>query len=437
MIRFLTILSLVVFTALPARASVDIVPVTSPGGIKAWLVEDHSIPFMALEIRFQGGTSLDAAGKRGATYLMTGLLEEGSGEMDAIAFAQRTEGLAANFDFDAFDDGVSISARVLTENRAEAMAHLRAALVAPSFPVDAVERVRAQIQSIIAGDAKDPDDIASATFDALAFGDHPYASKREGTAESVALLSRDDLIAAHQGALALDRVFVGATGDITAEELGLMLDELLGDLPETGASMPGQATYTLDGGVTVVPFDTPQSVAIFGHKGMVRDDPDFIAAFVLNSVVGGSGFASRLMSEVREERGLTYGIGSFLVPLDRAELYLGQFSSDNSRISEAIEVIRDQWQDIATNGITQSELDAAKTYLTGAYPLRFDGNGRIANILVGMQMDDLGLDYIPTRNDKVNAVTLEVINEVATRLLQPENLHFVVVGQPEGVENTN
>ncbi|MFT4619158.1 MAG: zinc protease, partial [Polaromonas sp.] len=275
------------------------------------------------------------------------------------------------------------------------------------------------------------------TFDALAFGDHPYASKREGTAESVALLSRDDLIAAHQGALALDRVFVGATGDITAEELGLMLDELLGDLPETGASMPSQATYALDGGVTVVPFDTPQSVAIFGHKGMVRDDPDFIAAFVLNSVVGGSGFASRLMSEVREERGLTYGIGSFLVPLDRAELYLGQFSSDNSRISEAIEVIRDQWQDIATNGITQSELDAAKTYLTGAYPLRFDGNGRIANILVGMQMDDLGLDYIPTRNDKVNAVTLEVINEVATRLLQPENLHFVVVGQPEGVENTN
>ncbi len=437
MIRFLTILSLVVFTALPARATVDIIPVTSPGGIKAWLVEDHSIPFMALEIRFQGGTSLDAPGKRGATYLMTGLLEEGTGEMDAIAFAQRSEALAASFDFDAFDDGISISARALTENRAEAMALLRGALVAPSFPDDAVERVRAQIQSIIASDANDPEDIASATFDALAFGDHPYASKREGTAETVAALTRDDLIAAHQNALALDRVFVGATGDITAEELGLLLDDLLGGLPAKGAPMPDQANYALDGGVTVVPFDTPQSVAIFGHKGMVRDDPDFIPAFVLNSIVGGSGFASRLMSEVREERGLTYGIGSFLLPLDRAELYLGQFSSDNARISQAIEVIRDQWSDIATNGVTQAELDAAKTYLTGAYPLRFDGNGRIANILVGMQMDDLGLDYIPTRNDKVNAVTLDKINEVATRLLQPENLHFVVVGQPEGVENTN
>lgn len=437
MIRFLTILSLVLFTALPARATVDIVPVTSPGGIKAWLVEDPSIPFLSLEIRFQGGTSLDAPGKRGATYLMTGLLEEGTGDMDAIAFAQAQEALAASFEYQSFDDGISISARMLSENRDEAIALLRGALVAPSFPQDAVDRVRSQVLAGIAGDAQDPEDIASATFDALAFGDHPYGSKREGTAESVSALTRDDIVAAHQGALARDRIFVGASGDITAAELGLLLDALLGDLPETGAPMPERAEYALEGGATVVPFDTPQSVAVFGHKGMVRDDPDFIPAFVLNSIVGGSGFASRLMSEVREERGLTYGIGSFLVPLDHGELYLGQFSSDNSRISEAIEVIRDQWSDIASNGVTQAELDAAKTYLTGAYPLRFDGNGRIANILVGMQMDDLGLDYIPTRNDKVNAVTLEQINQVAARLLQPENLHFVVVGQPEGVENTN
>ncbi len=437
MIRFLTVLGLTLLAALPARATVDIIPVTSPGGIKAWLVEDNSIPFLSLEIRFQGGASLDAPGKRGATYLMTGLLEEGTGDLDSIGFAQRTEALAADFDFDAYDDAVSVSARVLTENRDAAIAHLRGALVAPSFSAEAIERVRAQVVSILESDAQDPEDIASSRFDELAFGDHPYGSKREGSLDSVAALTRDDLVAAHQGALALDRVYVGAAGDISAEELGLLLDALLGDLPATGAPMPERATYALEGGITVVPFDTPQSVAVFGHQGMLRDDPDFIPAFILNSVVGGSGFASRLMSEVREARGLTYGIGSFLLPLDHAELYLGQFSSENARIAQAIEVIRDQWADIATNGITQAELDAAKTYLTGAYPLRFDGNGRIANILVGMQMDDLGLDYIPTRNDKVNAVTLEQINAVAARLLQPENLHFVVVGQPEGLETTN
>ena len=437
MIRVLSLVVLGVLAALPARATVDIVPVTSPGGIEAWLVEDPSIPFLSIEIRFQGGASLDAPDKRGATYLMMGMLNEGTGDLDAIGFAKATEALAADFSFEAFDDAVSISAQVLSENRAEAMALLRSALVAPRFPQDALERVRAQVQSILEADAKDPEDIAGATFDALAFGAHPYATKREGTPDSVAALTRDDLIAAHRAVFARDRVFVGASGDITAAELGALLDELLGDLPAEGAPMPTRAPFALSGGVTVVPFDSPQSVALFGHAGMKRDHPDFIAAFVLNSVVGGSGFASRLMSEVREARGLTYGIGSFLLPLDHAELYMGQFSSDNARIAEAIEVVRAQWTDIATNGITQAELDAAKTYLTGAYPLRFDGNGRIANILVGMQMDQLGLDYIPTRNDKINAVTLEQINRVAATLLQPAALHFVVVGQPVGLETTN
>jgi zinc protease len=437
MIRFISVLGLALFAALPARATVDIVPVTSPGGITAWLVEDHSIPFVSLEIRFRGGASLDLLGKRGATYLMTGLLEEGTGNMDAIAYAQRLEELAASFEFEVYDDALSISARMLTENRDEAVAHLRGAVVAPSFPEDAIERVRAQVQSIILGDANDPEDIASATFDQIAWGDHPYSSKREGTSASLAGLTRDDLIAAHQGALALDRVYVGASGDITGEELGLLLDTLLGGLPAEGAPMPDRADYAMSGGVSVVDFETPQSVVVFGHQGIFRDDPDYIAAFILNSVVGGSGFASRLMTEVREERGLTYGIGSYLLPLDHGELYLGQFSSDNARVADAINVVRDQWMDIAENGITQDELEAAKTYLTGAYPLRFDGNGRIANIMVGMQMSDLGTDYIPARNDKVNAVTLDEIRTIAARLLQPENLHFVVVGKPEGLEATN
>ena len=437
MIRFISVLGLALFAALPARATVDIVPETSPGGITAWLVEDHSIPFVSLEIRFRGGASLDLLGKRGATYLMTGLLEEGTGNMDAIAYAQRLEELAASFEFEAYDDAISISAQMLTENRDDAIAHLRGAVVSPSFSEDAIERVRAQVQSIIMGDANDPEDIASATFNQLAWGNHPYGSKREGTAESLAGLTRDDLIAAHQGALALDRVYVGASGDITGEELGLLLDTLLGGLPAEGAPMPDRADYALSGGVSVVDFETPQSVVVFGHQGIFRDDPDYIPAFILNSVVGGSGFASRLMTEVREERGLTYGIGSYLLPLDHGELYLGQFSSDNERVADAIEVVRDQWVDIAENGITQDELEAAKTYLTGAYPLRFDGNGRIANIMVGMQMSDLGTDYIPTRNDKVNAVTLDEIRTIAARLLQPENLHFVVVGKPEGLETTN
>lgn len=423
--------------ALPLRASVEVQEVVSPGGLTAWLVEDDSIPFTALEIRFSGGAALDPAGKRGAANLMTGLLEEGAGDFDARGYAERSEALAASFDFDIFDDALSVSARFLTENRDEAVEHLRLALQEPRFDEEAIERVRAQVLSIIASDLKDPEAIAATRFDELAFPDHPYGSAKDGTAETVGALTREDLIAAHRATLVRDRVFIGAAGDITPEELGALLDTLLGDLPEADQPLPPKAEYALKGGTTVVPFATPQSVARFGHEGIARDDPEFFAAYVMNEILGGGGFGSRLMEEVRVKRGLTYGIGSYLLPLDSAALYLGQFSSDNSRISDAIEVIRAEWQDVAENGVTPEQLEAAKIYLTGAYPLRFDGNGRIASILVGMQQDELGIDYMETRNDNVRAVSVEDIKRVADRLLDPDGLHFVIVGEPEGLPNSN
>ncbi|WP_425084896.1 M16 family metallopeptidase [Ruegeria profundi] len=429
---FATLIAFVI--ALPAWAEIEIEEVTSPGGITAWLVEDHSIPFAALELRFRGGTSLDDPDKRGAVYLMSGLIEEGAGDMDARTYARELESLAASFNYNAGDDSVSISARFLTENRGEVIDLLRTTLLEPRFDEDAVERVKAQILSGLRSDQTDPNDIAGRSFAAMAYGDHPYGSEGKGTLETVAALTRDDVVTAYESVFAKDRLYVGAVGDITAEELGVLLDTLLLDLPETGKPIPERAEVQIEGGVSVVEFDTPQSVALFSQKGIDRDDPDFFAAFVLNHILGGGGFESRLMQEVREKRGLTYGVYSYLAPKDLASVYLGSVSSSNDRIAEAVEVIRDEWARAASEGVTQKELDDAKTYLTGAYPLRFDGNGRIAGIMVGMQMQGLPIDYIATRNDKVNAVTLDEINRVASELLDPEGLHFTIVGKPEGVD---
>ena len=432
----LALLAAWMVAAVPAWAEIEIKDVTSPGGVHAWLVEEHSIPFVALEIRFRGGTSLDAEGKRGAVNLMTGLIEEGAGDMDARAFARAQESLAASFSFGAGDDSVSVSAQFLTENRDRAIDLLRTALHRPRFDQDALERVRAQVMSGLMSDAKDPGTIAGQTFAKIAYGDHPYGSDGKGTLQSVAALSREDIVAAHRGVFARDRLYVGAVGDITAEELGMMLDDLLSGLPATGAPFPGKADVTIPGGVRVVEFDTPQSVAVFGQKGIERHDDDFFAAYVMNQILGAGGFESRLMQEVREKRGLTYGVYSYLVPRDLAAVYMGNVASANDRIAEAISVIRDEWARMAAGGVTEKELEDAKTYLTGAYPLRFDGNSRIAGILVGMQMDELPIDYIATRNDKVNAVTLADIRRVAAELLDPEGLLFVVVGRPEGLEGT-
>jgi zinc protease len=423
----------VLLLAAPVRAEIPIQEVTSPGGITAWLVEDHNIPFTALEIQFKGGTSLEAKDKRGVVNLMTATLEEGAGELDSRGFAEARDALAASFSFDSGADSVGVSAKFLTENRDQAIDLLRAALVNPRFDQDAVDRVREQVLSNLRSNEKDPGTIASEKFDALAFGDHPYATTGDGTIATVTALTRDDVVAAHKAALARDRVFVSASGDITAEELGVLLDHLLGDLPATGAPQPGSAEWLLPPGVTVVDFPTPQSTVFFGQQGIPRDDPDFFAAFVLNEVIGGGRFTARLMSEVREKRGLTYGIGTYLVSMEHADMLLGQFSASNDKVAEAIKVVQAEWGRIVSEGVTPEELEATKTYLTGSYPLRFDGNGPIASILVGMQMDGMPIDYVTTRNAKVEAVTMEDIKRVAARLFRPETLQFVVVGQPEGL----
>ncbi len=440
--RFLTPLVAAPFLAImafavPAQATVDIQPVASPNGIEAWLVEDTSIPFVAIDLWFNGGGSLDAADTRGAVHLMTALLEEGAADRDAAEFAAELEGLAASFSFDVFRDEVVISIEMLTQNRNEVLALLRDVLVNPRFDDTAVERVRGQVVSSIQGDAIDPDSIASQTFSAMAFGDHPYGSSLQGSLETVAALTRDDLVAAHRQALVRDRVSVGVTGDMTAEDLGPILDALLGDLPLSDQPLPGLADVTLDAGVTVIDFDTPQSSVYFGHEGLRRDDPDFFAGFVLNQVLGAGGYRSRLMAEVREARGLTYGISTWLGLSKGAPMMQGGFSSSNTLVAEAIEVVQAEWAEMAANGITQAELDAAQRYMTGAYPLRFDGNGNIASTLAAMQSDDMAIDYIATRNDNVLAVTLEDIQRVAERLVRPDNLRFVVVGQPEGLDASN
>lgn len=421
--------------ALPLKAqAIDIQSVTSPGGITAWLVEEQSIPLAAIELRFMGGANEDEPGQRGVTNLMVGLLEEGAAERDARAFAEAAETLASRMSFDAGADGVSVGLEFLTENRDESVALLRDALVAPRFDADAVERVREQVLAGLAAAESDPQEIAQRTLAGLSYPGHPYGTPIEGRPETVAALDMADLRAAHARALTRDRVLVGVTGDITAEELGPLLDTLLGDLPEhAGAEVP-QAEDALPGGVTIVDFPSPQSVVLFGHEGIPFDDPDYFPAFVLNHVLGGSGFSSRLMTEVREERGLTYGIGTFLAPRELGAQILGQFASSNATVAEAIGLVRAQWDALSREGVSAEELAQAKTFLTGAYPLRFDGNRNIAGILVGMQENGLPIDYADTRNARVEAVTAEDVARVAERVLRPDDLHFVVVGQPEGVE---
>lgn len=420
--------------AVPAQA-IDIQEVTSPGGIKAWLVEDHSIPFVSLSLDFKGGASLDDPNKRGAINLMTATLEEGAGKRNATEFAQALEALGAELSFDVGDDSLNVSMRALTENRDEAADLLAQALSQPRFDDSAVERVRAQVQAVIKSEATDPQAIAAKEMARQAWGEHPYATSINGSSDSVARLTRKDLVAAKNRILARDRVVIGAAGDISAEELGPLLDKILGGLPEKGTvPLPEQAELQLTGGVTVIDWNSPQTIVSFAGPGLPIDDPDYFAAYVANHILGGGGFSSRLMNEIREKRGLTYGIGTGLATGLYGQTWQGGMAGSNDTVKQAIDLIRQEWDRMAEEGVTQQELTDAKTYLTGEYPLRFDGNGKIASILAGMQLVGFPIDYPNTRNEQVEAVTAEDVQRVAERLLHSKELRFVLVGRPEGID---
>ncbi|MEL6577605.1 MAG: pitrilysin family protein [Pseudomonadota bacterium] len=416
--------------------SLPVTEETSPNGTVFWHLEAATIPIVSVEISFEGGARLDPEGREGVSRLTMGLLDEGAADRDAVAASEAADALNARFGFSTRRDSVSVTARMLAENVEEAAALLNDRLVRPRFDQDAIERVRTQALSGIAADETDPRAQASKAFYKRLFPDHPYGRTVSGTAESVGAITRDDLVAQRGRLMSLDRVHVAVVGAIDAERAGRMVDQMLAGLPETApadAALPADPVVAPPPGVEVVSLDIPQSVAVFGHAGIPRDDPDYIPAFVMNYVLGGGGFSSRLMTEVREKRGLAYGVFAYLADIDGAPLYLGQVQTANERIGESLDVIAAEWRRMAEGGVTEEELANAKRYLTGAFPLRFDSNGKIAGFLVAAQEYDLGLDYIAKRNGLVEAVTADDIARVAARLLDADALSTVVVGQPAGL----
>ena len=423
---------LVLLAAAPGYA-LEIQDLKSPGGAVFWLVEEPSIPIVALEISFAGGARLDPAGQAGLANLMAGLIEEGSGDLDAVAFSKARDDLSARFGYSAGRDSIEVSARMLVETLEPSVALLATSLAAPRFDSEPVARVRAQILSVIAEAGTKPRAVAAEAWYAATFPDHPYGRPTDGTAESVAAITRDDLFTASARLLTRANARIAVVGAIGAEQAGRMVDTILGGLDE---GVPLTLTPTADTpppGQRVIEMGVPQSAAVFGHAGMERDDPDFIPAYVMNYVLGGGGLESRLMQEVREKRGLAYSVYSYLAVRDETALYIGSVQTANERMAESLEIIKAEWARMAAEGVTADELDRAKRYLTGAYPLSFDSNAKIASYLVFVQEEKLGIDYIVRRNDLIEAVTLEDVKRVAARVLKPENLSIVVVGQPAGL----
>jgi zinc protease len=425
-----------VAVALPAGA-VTIERVVSPGGIEAWLVRDNTLPVISIQAAFLGGAATDPADKAGLANMVSTLLDEGAGPYDSPAFQRQLDTLATSFRASASSDDFAVSLRTLRINLEPAFELLRLALAEPRFADEPVARMRSEILVSLARKAQDPNTIAARVWRRDAYGDHPYARQIEGTPAAVKAITTDDLHRFMKERIARDVLTIGVVGDIDAETLKPLLDKTFGDLPKASApvSIP-PAVARGNGDLLLVRIPIPQSVVVFGQQGIKRDDPDWYAALIVNYILGGGSFSSRLTEEVRVKRGLAYSVYTYLAPFKHGGLLLGGVATENARVSESIGLIRDEWRRMREAGPTAEELANAKTYLTGSYPLQFDSTGRIAGALVDIQEEKLGIDYLEKRNDYINQVTPEDAKRVARRLLDPDALSFAVVGSPANLKPT-
>lgn len=414
--------------------AIDIKEVTTPLGIKAWLVEDKSTPVVALSFSFAGGTASDPAGQSGVTDLMATLLTDGAGSLDAQAFRRRQQDAAASLGFSASLDRLSGTLRVLSANRDEGFELLRLALTQPRFDPDMVEQRRAQTIAQINQADQRPQAVAGRTLMATLFAGHPYAADPEGTREDLKTLTPALLKRRAASLMLRSGLIVSAVGDIDQAELGRQLDRAFGSLVAGAVPpLPPEWKPPSRPRTVVVERPVPQSTALMAFPGIARDDPDWYAAVVMNHVLGGGGQQSRLFAEVRERRGLAYGVSTALRTYKRAALLVVSTASANERVAEAMRVIRAEFTRLRTEGLTEQELADAKTYLNGALALSLDSSGSIAGLMQSLQIDGLPADHMVKRAALIGAVKLEDVRRVARRLLRDEMMTTVVVGKPVGI----
>jgi zinc protease len=412
----------------PSHAAAKIQHLISPGGIEAWFVQDATVPLIAMEYAFAGGATQDPADKPGVGNMVASLIDEGSGDLDSRTFHERLERRAIELSFSSTRDYFRGSLRMLKDNRDEAFDLLRMSLTSPHFDSDDVERIRAQIMSGLRRDTSSPTSLASRKFLELAFGDHPYGRQANGTLESVPRIDVADMKDYVGRVLARDTLRIAVVGDVDPATLGKLLDQTFGGLPakasltpvaDIEAAKPPQRAF--------IPLDVPQTVVTFGGPGIRRNDPNFMAGYVVNHILGG-GSSSRLYREVREKRGLAYSVYQSLLWMGHSAVFVGNTGTRADRAGETVDAITREIRRMAEDGPTQQELDEAKSYLKGSQMLALDTSSKLASGLLQYQLDKLPIDYIEKRNAIVDAVTLDDAKKAARRLWG-QGLLTVIVGR--------
>jgi len=417
----------------PASAA-GIEEVRTPAGITAWLVREPSLPIITIRFAFDGGSSQEPAGKEGVAGLLAAMLDQGAGNLSGPAYQKQAEKLAVRISFDSDRDAFFGSFETLSANLGKATELLKLAVNAPLLEAQALERTRAQFLARASFEASDHNKVANAQFMASTFAGHAYSRALSGTPDSIKAVTRDDLVEYRARVFARGSMRVAAVGDIDATTLAKVLDDVFAGLPPEPRLTPVAEVLPKAGEKpSIVKIDGPQSVAVFGRRGIARNDPDYMPALVLVQILGGGSSEARLVREVREKRGLAYWVYSILHTFKHASVLIGGVASPNDDIAKSLTLIRDEFKQLAEKGPTQAEVDAAKSYLIGSYVLSLDSNAKIAEQMLRSQLQGLGTDFVEARKAQIGKVTRADVARVARTLLVTDDLSVAIAGQPAGL----
>ena len=419
----------------PDQPFLNIQTVKTRGGLTAWLVEDHSLPIIAIEFGFKNaGAAQDPADLQGLARIMSNTLDEGAGDLDARAFQSALNDHSITLAYGTSRDDFTGTLKTLRRHKDKAFDLLRLSLTQPRFDEEAVTRMVDANQSRIRASLAKPEWIAARLMNAMAFDGHPYAQNSGGTLSSLDRITPDQLRAYHAKALARDNLVIAVTGAITVGELSGVLDSIFGNLPaKSNLKTITKSELQNQGQTWLYESDIPQTVIEIMQPGIARTDPDYQTAQIMNFILGSSGFGSRLTQIIREENGLTYGIYTGLANMDHFNGLSLSTSTQNATVQDMMTLIREQWQQLASQPVTAQELENAKNYLIGSVPLSLTSTDRVSGLMLSLQLDGLPVDYLDRREAAMRAVTIEDISALAARLLNDKAMSIIMVGKPAGI----
>ena len=433
--------SLLIISCVPVQAEerfLDIQEVTSKNGIKAWLVEDKSLPIITIKFSFKGAGAIhDGKDKQGLSRLLSNTMDEGAGDIKSHEFQKILSDNSITLSFGAGRDNFGGQLKALSKNKEIAFKLLKLSLTDPRFDKSPVERMRQANLSRIRASMGNPDWIAARIFNDKAFENHPYALNSGGTLSTLKNITASDLRSHVKNYLTQDRLHIGVMGDISANELSNVLNQIFGGLPKQGvADNTNKLSLQNTGKTFTYNHDIPQTIISSALPSITPQDHDYYALQVMNYIFGAGGFGSRLMEEAREKRGLTYGIYSGTSNQDYINLFTIGTSTKNESVPEMMQIIEDEMTRISTKKVSDSELEDSKSYLTGSLPLSLSSSSKIANILLSLQLKDRPIDYLDTYNEKINAVSAQDVQKIAQRLLNKDNMMSVMVGNLAPIEGS-